>query len=341
MRLLFLILLTGLHFWGNAQPRGNIRIMFYNTENMFDTEDDPHTNDDEFTPQGYRHWTGDRYTRKLRNIYKVIVAVGGDQAPEIVGMAEVENRKVLTDLIKTTPLTKTAYQVVHYDSPDTRGIDVALLYRSDKLRLVKQQPIYVDFKNEPDKETRHILFVQFIVGKSDILYVFVNHWPSRRGGDMETAHLRIRAATILRQKADSLYRINVNPKIVIMGDFNDEPANISILTYLKAAEEQSIPAYKGLYNLSAGLKKTSRMGTYNFRGQWQMLDQIIVSTGLLSNQNGLYTRMSDIHIFSPGFLLQADKRNLGQKPFPTYSGPKYLGGFSDHLPVYLDLFLKK
>jgi predicted extracellular nuclease len=324
-----------------SQTRGDIRVMFYNTENLFDTEDDPNTSDNDFTPTGIYHWTRQKYNQKLLNIYKVIAGVGGWQPPEIIGMAEVENRLVLQDLLTTTPLSKFSYRISHFDSPDARGIDVALLYRSDKLTLLHQEPIFINFIDEPQRKTRNILLVKLLYKTTDTLYVFVNHWPSRRGGEIESENLRIQVANILHKRIDQVLKSNSQAKIIAIGDFNDEPFNESIENYLKAKPVGSSVISNQLYNLSYNLLKNSPTGTHYFKGQWGILDQVIISGSILNSKQGLFTKPNGVHIFSPDFILQPDKTNMGVKPLPTYSGRKYIGGYSDHLPVYLDLYLKK
>lgn len=329
------------NFICKAQSRGDIRVMFYNTENIFDTEDDPATSDDDFTPTGKQHWTIKKYNQKLNHLYQAIAAVGMWQPPEIIGLCEVENRKVVTDLLYQTPLAKYRYSIVHFDSPDLRGIDVALLYRSDKAKVLNQHPVHVQFISNPQKKTRDILFVQLQMTTGDTICIFVNHWPSRRGGELESESLRIEVAAILRHSIDSLFRLNSMMKIIVMGDFNDDPTNFSIAQTLKAKTATTAPFGNQLYNLSFDLMRTSKTGTHYFQGHWQVIDQMIVSGGLLIPLNGLIANPQNSHICADDFLLQIDKRNIGSKPFPTYSGPRYIGGYSDHLPVYLDLFLKR
>jgi predicted extracellular nuclease len=332
-------LLVFLFYNASAQTRGDVRIMFYNTENLFDTWNDPQTNDEDFTPAGRMHWTREKYQHKLLNIYKVIAATGEWSPPEIIGLAEVENRMVLKDLLKSTPLSEINYKIVHYDSPDPRGIDAALLYRSDRLRLLQQKPIPVKLTEKPEWNTRYIIMAKLIFKETDTLNIFVNHWPSRRGGEMETRHLRIRAANVLREEINTLLSTEPHSKIIILGDFNDGPQDLSIRKYLNAQPVQASIDNDRLYNLSSDFSKTSHVGTLYFQGQWSIFDQIIVSGWLLSSGKGLITKPFHAHIFSPEFLLQPDEKNINVKPLPTFSGRRYVGGYSDHLPVYLDLFL--
>ncbi|MDP4209327.1 MAG: hypothetical protein Q8928_10995 [Bacteroidota bacterium] len=325
-----------------GQSRGDVRIMFYNTENLFDAEDDPQTQDDDFTPNGKQHWTKDKYNHKLFNIFKTIVGVGEWTPPEIIGLCEVENRRVLIDLLHRTPLDKYQYGIAHFESPDPRGIDVALLYRTDKFKLLSQQPLHISFKNSPNRKTRDILMVKlkFPGECGDTLFLFVNHWPSRRGGEIESEDSRVEVAQLLKHKTDSLLRKKASAKIIIMGDFNDEPDNSSLTQYLQAQTSFSRIVVSELYNLTAGSVSSQTPGTHKFSGQWSTFDQLIVSGGLLLSSGCLSAKASGAHIYNGDFLFQPDARNLGKKLFPTFSGPQYLGGFSDHLPVYLDVLLQ-
>jgi predicted extracellular nuclease len=324
----------------SAQNRGDVRVMFYNTENFFDTEKDSINNDGDYTPEGKYHWTPEKYGHKLTNIYKVMAGVGGWQPPEIIGLSEIENRHVLEDLIHKTPFSKFKYEIVHYDSPDPRGIDVALLYRADKARLMSSKPIYIQFPGETQRKTRNILFVKLLMA-NDTLNIFVNHWPSRRGGEIESEKYRICVASILRNSVDSVLNSNAKTKIIIMGDMNDDPDNTSIAETLRAEKPSQHKIINDqLYNLTSTSDLSLKKGTYCFLGNWQTFDQIIVSGNLLNSKHGLITKTTCYHVYNAEFLLQADERYAVMKPLPTYAGLKYLGGFSDHLPVYLDLYLK-
>lgn len=323
-----------------AQKRGDLRVMFYNVENLFDTKDDKFTNDNEFTPTGRLNWSKLRYDAKLTAIFKVISAIGESQPPEIVGLCEVENKQVLLDLITQTPLHKFPYQIVHHDSPDPRGIDVAFLYRTDKLKLVSNKPILIKFpKKFENHRTRSILLATFVCEK-DTLHVFVNHWPSRRAGEQESEFFRVFVAQQLRAQVDSLLALNPKTKILIMGDLNDEPHDKSLKDGLKAFPVSRNTVQNELYNLSYHYNNPKKIGTHKFRAKWEIFDQIIVSGSLLSNHKGVYCYKESGSIFSAEFLIQADERNLGYSMFRTYAGMKYLGGYSDHLPVYVDFQIK-
>lgn len=321
-----------LHLFPQTETREGIRIMFYNVENLFDTINDPATNDDDFTPKGNYHWNNFRLNKKLNNIYKVIVSAGETEPPEIIAFAEVENKKVIEKLIFNTPLSKYKYSIVHKDSPDERGIDVALIYRPDKIKKISSDYFQIFFKTR-DK-TRDILLFSFANHKNDTVHLFVNHWPSRSGGQSETEQKRMYVARILKSKTDSIFRNNKNARIILTGDFNDEPTDKSLLQGLKAIKPGNISG-TGLYNLSFYYAGTST-GTLKYKGTWNIFDQMIVSGNLLV-KNRLYTQPQFFRIYNEKFLLKQDDRHMGFRPFRTYRGFYYEGGFSDHLPVILDL----
>ncbi|MBN2486733.1 MAG: hypothetical protein JXB34_12235 [Bacteroidales bacterium] len=306
--------------------RGDLRIMFYNVENLFDTIDNPLTNDQEFLPDGTYRWNNYRYWQKLKKIYQVIAAAGEDSPPEIIGLCEVESYLALYHLTKNLPLLKYPYTIIHHDSPDERGIDVALLCRNDKVKVLTYSFLPIKMKENNIKKTREILFATIRAG-NDTLHVFVNHWPSRRGGEGATEKLRVMAANTLKHSVDSLLNLNKNAKIVVMGDFNDTPADKSM----------SILSQSGLINVAAGVAENCKCGTLKYQSHWQIFDQVLLSQALTRN-NGLRAAKESFYIFRPAFLLVTDNKFGGTKPYRTYQGPKYLGGFSDHLPILLDLF---
>ena len=323
--------------WIHAQTQGKdyIRLMFYNVENFFDTVKDPTTNDRDFTPDGSMHWTFSRYIDKRNNIFRVIANVGEWDPPALVGLVEIENRNVLDDLVKNTALAKYPYRIIHKDSPDPRGIDVALLYRSDYLKCTGQQFIRVRFSDNR-KRTRDILYATFCTNKNDTLHVFVNHWPSRVGGIRQTEPGRILAASLVRQKVDSIFSSNSLANIVITGDLNDSPLDKSLTSELRALSDTAKAKPSALFNLTAYKMKEST-GTIKYQGKWSVYDQMIVSGGLL--RGSFRTEVSRCHIFRADYLFEPDNRYQGVKPFRTYIGLKYNKGFSDHLPVYLDIII--
>ncbi len=325
------------------QQRGYLRIMFYNCENFFDIEDDPTHWDEQFTPNGEKHWTYWKYRTKVIHIAKVITAVGGWEPPDLVGLCEIENQKVLEDLTKNSPLKVFKYHIVHYESPDRRGIDVALLYRDKKFILDTSYKIPVIFpKKLGGKPTRDILFVRGRVkATGDSLYVMVNHWPSRFGGHMATDPLRMFVAVLVRRTVDSIFRINPRAYIVVIGDLNDYPTDKSLLEGLKVRTTFDTIVPDDVYNLSYYLQEVKGEFSHKHQGEGGILDQIIVSGTLLDKKGDLYTSKDDAHVYKSDFLLEKDPNYPGYRPFRTYIGFKYIGGYSDHLPVYLDIYLKK
>ncbi len=320
--------------------RGNVRLMFYNVENLFDTFDDPLTNDQEFLPNGSKRWTFTRYKKKINNIAKVITAIGQWEAPEMIGLCEIENQKVLEDITKSTALSKINYGIVHKESPDKRGIDVAILYRKDRVTPLKYRAIGVNLGGDSDRPTRDILYFKCLLESNDTLHFFVNHWPSRWGGAQKSQPKRVDAATTLRHVVDSVLAANPMAKVVITGDFNDDPIDKSISEVLDA-KEVSVNTSSHLHNLSLQYLKPGVRGSLKYKGNWNVFDQFIVSDGLLSSKSGLHTSVANCHIFygtaDNEFLLEKDDRYVGMQPFRTYHGLKFHDGYSDHLPVYLDL----
>ena len=333
------ILLIVLSFSLNISSQQSVRFLFYNTENFFDPFDDSLTYDDEFLPQGIRHWTYRRFQQKLSHLYKVIMAAGDLDPPAMIGLCEVENRWVLNQLVYETPLIKYEYKIIHKDSPDPRGIDVAFLYLPEIFYPVQANWLNIKGLKSDDEPTRDILYIKGTVYGEDTIHLFVNHWPSRWLGRLETEHKRIAASRILRKSVDSLFLSNPRAGIIIAGDLNDEPEDYSILEVLKANTEYIRIQDTDLYNLTAHIIGRAE-GTYKYRGIWSFYDQIIVSGSLLNNETGLVLQ-DGIKIFSPGFLLEEDDNYLGKKPYRTFEGYKYREGFSDHLPVYVDIVIKE
>ncbi|MRT91818.1 endonuclease [Ancylomarina sp. 16SWW S1-10-2] len=318
--------------------RSDYRILFYNVENLFDTKDDSLKNDAEFLPQGVKYWTWKKYQDKCKKIAKIIMAVGGWQLPEIVGLCEIENKKTLNGILYSTPLKKANYKIIHKESPDHRGIDVALLYQPDRFFPIDTTFLKLTYNNSSYSTTRDILYVKGITHTDDTLHIFVNHWPSRWGGQLESEHKRISAAQLLRNKVDTIFQNNRKAKIIIMGDFNDYPDNNSIRKTLKASVPDNEITNNQLYNLAAVLQKKSSIASNKYKGVWGMLDQFIVSGALLNSNGILQTHPNNMFIFAPAYLLETDVSYKGKRPCRTYIGYKYHGGFSDHLPVYLDLW---
>jgi len=320
--ILFFVFFLCLAFSASAQE--SFRILFWNTENLFDCKDDPKKNDNEFLPDATRHWKYSRYWEKIRNLSKGIIASGEGYVPDLVGLCEVENDSCLYDLVKRSPLKEADYRFVMTDSPDQRGIDVALLYQRGSFKLIQHQSVRIPSKKLKKSPTRDILHVVGQVVSGDTLDIWVCHFPSRSGGKAKSEPHRLLVAEILKQKVDSVMRIRQEPSVVIMGDFNDEPTDKSM---------KLLCSDKRLRNLMKGKQE----GTYRYRGEWDILDQFLVSETLLKKKGSIRTSEKKAQILRHEFLLEEDETHGGDKPFRTYNGMKYLGGFSDHLPIALDL----
>lgn len=297
-------------------------IVSYNVENLFDTEDDPATYDEDFLPEGKLHWTGERYRHKLDQLARAI-AWAGDGPPAVIGLAEVENTQVVKDLAGTGPLAQTAYSVVHFESPDERGIDVALLVRKDFATVAEQQPLPVDLGSD---RTRDVLYSLLKLPGGEWLHILMNHWPSRGEGVKQSAPKRMAAAEVVRRKVDGILRKDHAAKILVMGDFNDGPQDASIRHGLQAACDSTAQA--DLFDLMC-IHQPSGSGSFQYGGGWEYLDQMIVSNGLL-NGNGINVNSASA-FRDPRLLFRHPK--FGPSPDKTYSGGHYKGGFSDHLPI--------
>lgn len=325
--IIFLILLPVL-----LRAEQHYRIMFYNVENFFDTKDDPDKNDNDFLPEGKKHWTQSRMNEKKNSIAKVIAAVGEGMPPAIIGICEVENSYVMQLLTRYSPIKKWRYNYVHFDSPDSRGIDVALLYDKNQFELIDSKPIKVMFSK--GRTTRDVLYVKGEGPGKNILHIFVCHTPSRLGGKGKSEPRRVQVMSIVREHVDSLLLTDPNANIIIMGDFNDTPEDKSLSMALGAEKLNEPYSNDKLYNMCYQFMGNPYFGTHKYQSQWSILDQIIVSGNLL--KSGMVNSNS-AYIFKADFLLEEDKRNMNIKPKRTYNGLRYIGGFSDHLPVVLDL----
>ncbi len=328
---------TGLFSWHISTAQSTpekLRIAFYNLENLFDTEDDTLKSDEEFTPRGQRYWSDYRYREKSNRMAKAILSIGEWDAPDIVGVAEIENRKVLEDLAESAVLRKFNYEVVHFESPDRRGIDVGMLYRTDRYSLLATRKVSVQIPEDPGFATRDILYTAGTVLGGDTIHLFFCHWPSRYGGQQQSEPKRIQAALTLKAITDSIFRNDPRAAVIIAGDFNDEWSNLSLRTKLHAQPPEADIKPVTLYNLMAAMDPNS--GSHRYHGDWAYLDQVIVSGNLL-NGSGLEVAGKRAFITAHDFLLETDEKYPGKKPFRTFIGMRYHGGFSDHLPVYIDL----
>ncbi len=315
----------------NAQEH-SVRLLFYNVENLFDIHDDTLIDDNEFLPHSARRWNFKRYQNKINSVYKVITAAGEWSPPDLIALCEIENRTVLEDLVYRTNLIKYDFGIVHEDSPDPRGIDVCLIFRKELVEVISYQYFNPGPLQKDDFSTRSILYAKCLIS-GDTIHLFVNHWPSRRGGVLAGELKRTKIAEMVRSKADSVAAGSVGGKIIIVGDFNSSPDDKEI-SRLTAGSESGF----SMINLSEKISDGS--GTYRYQGIWEMPDQVIVSDELLNCREGIYTEPGFLRVFSPDFLLIKDPVYPGISPYSTWRGYNYQGGFSDHLPVILDLFVR-
>ena len=301
------------------------RLACWNVENFYDTYDDTLTRDDAFTPQGDNHWTWRRFAQKRDKIYKTIAAM---DYPVLFGLVEVENDGVLRQLCQATPLRKKRYEFVHYDSPDPRGVDCALLYRADAFHLLECRPLNMS-DSIADYFTRDVLLVGGCLSQGDTLFVLVNHWPSKLGGARADVY-RGRIAQRVCMVMDSLHRVHSKAWVVAMGDFNATPQEVALLLNRHAGE--------GLDSLSRPINLMStlshRCASYKYQGQWEYLDQMLYYA---PEQKSPCAGGA----FEAPWLVTDDPQSVGVKPFRTYQAMVYLGGVSDHLPVYMDFFCEE
>lgn len=324
-----------------SQESKNLRVAFWNFENFFDPFVDSTRVYNEFTEHGSQHWTKSRFYKKRNNMYKAILAISENEPFAVLGIAEIENRYVLNSLFNQTPLKTHNYRIIHYEGNDNRGIDVAMIYCMDKLQLIYTEAIKIVNPQNPNYRTRDILYAKFYDKRGDTIHCFVNHWPSRYGGERETVKKRAIAANTLKNKIDSLVFLHQTiPKIIIMGDFNDTPEDPSICEVLNAKSFEKSDKNAVLVNLFTDGRKLGFEGTLKHQYNWQIFDQIIVSKSLVDNEKGLVYKQNSATIFHGDFLFEKDESYGGVKLFRTYVGPKYFGGYSDHLPVYIDLMFK-
>ncbi len=320
-----------------AQDKKDYRVVciaFYNVENLFDTLDTPGVNDVEYTPGGDKRWNSQKYFEKLDNLSKVIQEIGKEHTPHgpaIIGVAEVENTEVLVDLAKHKDIADRNYQVVHYDGPDLRGVDVALLYQPAYFQVTNSKSYTLRIPGEREFYTRDQLLVSGLLHGEPFHFIVV-HWPSRRGGESRSKHLRNAAADLGRHIIDSIQRVDPNSKIIFMGDLNDNPDDTSVISHLRASPDASNLKDGELYNPFHSFYKKG-IGTLAWRDTWSLFDQIIISKPLLEKDFSSY-RFYKASVFNQKFLQQQTGRFKGY-PHRTHAGNQYLGGYSDHFPTYI------
>jgi endonuclease/exonuclease/phosphatase family metal-dependent hydrolase len=318
------------------QKNDTLFVAHWNVENLFDTLDDPKTEDEEFLPSSEKEWNIERLDKKMYNLSRLIRSMNSDNGPDLLGVCEVEHQFLLDTMI-TKHLSDKSYKTAYLESLDGRGIDNGIIFNSKKFSLLDIKGHRVDIGGGYD--TRYILEGIFLFEKKDTIYFFVNHWPSRRGGEDESEPKRISAAKTLRSVVDAILSKNSKSNIIIVGDFNDEPTNMSITESLKAQpffcdslDHENLREDFGtdLFNLSYKAWFDGS-GSYKYKDDFNMLDQIIISKELLLGEKIKYT-CNSFEVYKPYLMVTRTGKFQGA-PFPTYGGTRYLGGYSDHFPV--------
>ncbi|NOX19458.1 MAG: hypothetical protein GXO87_14415 [Chlorobi bacterium] len=327
----FLLILI-LNSFLSAQQKYYFYAANWNLENLFDTVDDPKTRDEEFTPEGKKDWTQARLNKKLYNLSRVIRYMNDVRGPDLLGVEEVEHAALLKELIYTYFCDKN-YGLVYFESPDFRGIDVGLIYNKDKFTVIESKSHKVNIGE--NRTTRLILEAKLRHYKSgEEFYVFVNHWPSRRGGEKKSESKRMAAAQVLKDRLTEINKTEPGANVIIIGDFNDVPKNASVKKILNAQKftcGDSLTAPAGeMFNLTYKIFDEGK-GTYLYKQNWNMLDQMIISQ-TLADGKGIDYICNTIEIVKPEFI-QTKRGKYKGAIFPTYGGWKYLGGFSDHYPI--------
>lgn len=316
-------------------PKSQVTVAFYNLENLFDTKDDPNINDEDFLPNGANQWTDARKAIKLDNLSRVINELGDEDGPELLGVCEVENRAVLEELVAHKTLKKKGYAVAHVDSPDERGIDCALLYKKKRFLPLYTQAYAVKLPSEKDR-TRDVLLVKGILDNKYDLTVMVNHWPSRRGGASESAPARAAAAATVRHIVDSIQTLDPHASIIIMGDLNDGPKDLSLQNVLRAGRDSVEAMGTLLYNCMYKLDDEGQ-GTLMYKGDWDLFDQIIVSVPMVMSRSPLRYTSCSAGIYNPTWMQVAEGEYKGASK-RMYIGKNFKeDGYSDHFPVYIHL----
>ena len=315
------------------------RFVFYNTENLFDIYKDSVKRDEDFTPDGAKHWDKWKYSEKQENLSKVIISIGGWDLPELVAFCEIENKKVLYDLTNYTSLKNKGYEIIHFESPDRRGIDVGFIYLKDKIEVLEAEPITINFPWDSNYKTRDILHAKLLLFKTDALHFFVCHWPSKWGGHLETDKSRFLVGSVLKKEIDKTYNENPGAKILVMGDMNDTPFDESLTEGLGAKTDTVNCKRNSLVNLSAAFVN-DKTGTHKYQDNWSVIDHVIVNYDLLNPNNSMHVKDRRAYVFKEDYLIEKDPKFFGEKPFRTYVGMRYNGGYSDHLPVFVDFKLR-
>ena len=331
IKLISVFLILNLELFAQTSTYQISTIAFYNVENLFDSINDKNTYDGDYTPTGKKLWTNERLNTKLDHLSYAISQIGlkeTEKAPAIIGLAEIENKEVLLRLIAQKHLTTTDYDIAHFNSPDKRGIDVALLYDRNRFKLTNSQKHVLLLKDSDGNRvfTRDQLCVSGFLG-SDLMYFVVNHWPSRRGGEKRSRSKRVQAAKLCLKITDSIYAITPKANIVLLGDFNDDPTDSSFKKVLKTKSSKTYKSSNHFYYNPMEKMKKLGYGTLAYRDKWNIFDQLLFSNALLDSTG---IKLYKTAIFKPKYLIESKGRYKG---YPKRTNLNEVG-YSDHFPVY-------
>ena len=332
------ILIISISSITNDLKKKKILVVSYNVENLMDTIDDPIKLDNEFIPISPKNWNTEKYYKKIEAIGKVLTSIDPKHFPDIIALIEVENRTVVEDLIKSKHFSNKNFKLIHFETNDLRGIDVALLYNADIFKELSSCQIPLISEKTNLSDLRQILYTKLLINK-DTLHIFVNHWKSRAGGQEKTEIQRIETAKILRNKCDSLLKNNSKANIICMGDFNDTPFDKSLNEYLNASIDSIFDNPLELFNL-ATFEAKNKNGTHSYNAKWSMIDNIIVSQNLLDKKNSIKAHTLAKPFGKKDINLYYNPKIDDYVPNKTYGGNSYFGGVSDHLPIYFYLIAK-
>ena len=337
LTILIMSILCATTAWAQQKKVAVYSVAFYNLENLFDTINNPDTNDEEFLPDGNYRWGTLKYNNKLKNMAYAISKLATDKfcpnGPAVIGVSEIENRQVLEDLIKTGELANRNYDIVHFDSPDRRGVDVGMLYDRDQFQVDTAISVRLHIECSPNTLTRDQLLVSGRLA-GERVHIIVNHWPSRLGGEEKSRCRREAAAALSRHLADSVLAADPNSKVIVMGDLNDDPNNKSCATVMGAVQNPEEVTEGGYFNTMWKLFDKG-YGTLGYQGNWNLFDQIIVSANLVGNDRSTLKYFKS-EIFNKDFLKQSSGKYKGY-PLRTHAQGRYLNGYSDHFPVIIYL----
>jgi hypothetical protein len=332
----FILLTFSFLSYSQDKKVGIYSIGFYNLENLFDTIPSPGVNDVEFTPGGVKKWDGRKYWKKIENMSFAISKMAREYCPEgpaVLGVSEIENRTVLEDLVKAPSISSAGYKIVHYDSPEARGVDVALLYNPKLFKVTSSHPYAFTLPNKSYFKSRDQLLVSGLL-MGEPVNIIVCHWPSRRNGEKASRYLREAAAKLTRHITDSLFKADPKAKIVIMGDLNDDPFNIPVKEVIGARKNQEDVQPKGFFNTMWKILDKG-VGSLGYKGEWNLFDQIIISHEFLGTDRSTL-KYWKAEVFNKDFLIQQEGQYKGY-PWRSFSGDTFIEGYSDHFPTLIYL----